>query len=178
MSIRKTLYSSVMAACAILTALGTGGCGGGVSTTADAPGGTSPAPKAVITLSTNGTLSAGTAIGGLGVTVDLPDTVTVKTTAGGTVESGVVVTSGVAAGQATVLALYSGATATAPAKLYLVLAGGSSGMPVGEFATVTCDVKSGVKPAGSDFILNDFSAVDTSGVAIPSLTAGLSETVQ
>jgi hypothetical protein len=177
MRIRRTAHHTVMALCAALIALGTGGCGGGVSTS-DAPGGTPPAPKAVIALSTNGTLSAGTAIGGLGVTVNLPDTVTVKTAPGGTVESGVVITSGVAAGQATVLALYSGATATAPAKLYLVLASGSSGMPVGEFATVTCDVKSGIKPAGSDFSLNDFSAVDTSGVSIPSLTAGLSEKVQ
>ncbi len=180
MNVRKTIHHAVMAACALLTILGTAGCGGGTSTTPAASGGSAPAPapKAVITLATAGTLTAGTAIGGLGVTVDLPYTVTVRTTGGGNVDNGVVATSGVAAGQATVMALYSDATGSTPARLYLVLASSGSGMPVGQFATITCEIKPGADPVPADFSLTDFSAVDTSGVSIPSLTTALSETVQ
>ncbi len=177
MLIRGIAYRTVIGVCATFAALSSGGCGGGVSTTPTAPGGSAPSPQAVITLNTSGSLPGGEAIGGLGVTINLPDSVAVRTT-GGNVDSGVVVTSGVAAGQATVLALYSGATATVPAKLYLVLASSSSGMPVGEFAKVMCDVRPGSAPTSADFSLNDFSAVDTAGASIPSLSAGFSETVQ
>lgn len=178
MYIRIAAYRTLMLACAILIALWAGGCGGGVTTTPAAAGAPAPAPQAVITLNTLGTLTAGTGIGGLGITIDLPNTVTVKTTAGGNVDNGVVVTSGVAAGQASVLVLYSDATVTVPAKLYILLASSTVGMPVGEFATVTCEIRPGGNPVASDFGLNDFSAVDTSGASIPSLTASLHAAVK
>jgi len=176
MGVKGAFNHTMMAACAILLALGTAGCGGGVST-AGGGSGTTALQKAVLTLSTSGTMTAGTEIGGLGVTVDLPDTVTVKTN-NGNVDSSVVTATGAASGQATVLALYSGPTLTAPAKLYLVLSSASSGVAVGEFATITCAVKSGADPVGSDFSLKDFSAVDTSGASISSLTAAFHETIQ
>jgi hypothetical protein len=180
MNTRKAISHVVIAVCAMLTALGTGGCGGGVTTEPATAGNPAPVPaqNVIITLTTSGTLSGPAAIGGLGVTVNLPDTVSIRTTGGGNVDNGVVTASGVAAGQATVLALYSGATASTPAKLYLVLASGGSGLPVGQFATVTCEVNPGGDPVPSDFSLTDFSAVDTSGVSIPTLTAGLTEMVQ
>jgi hypothetical protein len=148
-------------------------CGGDV-TTGPPPAGSAPAtPAAVIALSTEGTLAPGTTIGGLGVTVNLPDSVSVKRDGSGNVDSSVVTTSGVAAGQATVIALYSAATATEPAKLHIALASGSSGMTVGEFAMITCTVPAGDGPAAADFSLSDFAPVDTSGAAIPSLSADL-----
>lgn len=178
MDMKRTAQKASKAVFVVMAALWLGGCGGAVTTTPADNGGTTAVPKAVVTLSTAGALPSGAAIGGLGITVDLPDSVTVKTTSGDSVDAGVVTTSGVAAGQATVLVLYSGATATVPAKLHIALASSSDGMPVGEFATVTCDVKPGGSPTGADFGLNDFSAVDTSGVSIPTLTAGLSEKAQ
>ncbi len=178
MPVPRTAHSTAAAVCAMLIALGSAGCGGGVTSAPAGGPGSTASQKAVVTLSTSGSLAGGTAIGGLGITVDLPDTVTIGTTPGGNVDSGVVAASGVASGQATVLALYSGPTATARAKLHLVLASSSSGMPVGEFATITCGVRSGTNPTAADFSLNDFSAVDTSGASLSTLTVGLTETVQ
>jgi hypothetical protein len=179
MSLKKKAYRTLMAASILVALTGVAGCGsGGSSSSSPASTNTAPQHYAVITLSTSGTLAAGSSIGGLGVTVALPDTVSVRTAGGGNVAGGVVTASGVATGQATMLSLYSGATATAPAKIYLVLAGGSSGMQVGEFARITVAVKQGSEPAASDFGLSDFSAVDTSGVAIPTLSAGITETLR
>jgi hypothetical protein len=169
--------ATLIAFCAFLAALAATGCGSGSQSLPTVSAESTPRQKAVITLSTTGSLSPGTSIGGLGITVVLPDTVYVRTT-GGNVSSGVVAASGVASGQATVLTLYSGATTTLPAKLYLVLAGDSSGLPVGEFATITVDVKSGSDPAPSDFTLDAFSAVDTSGVSIPTVAADFREAVK
>jgi len=174
----KTLqkrYTERMAILVMLSMLWSAGCGGGVTTTSPVPGGPPPAEqKAIIALNTSGSLSSGTTIGGLGVTLNLPDSVTVKTDASGNVDSGVVSTSGVAAGQATVITLYTGPSGTVAAKLHIVLASGSAGMSVGEFAKITCSVRTGGMPAASDFSLSEFSPVDTNGAAIPSLTAGLS----
>jgi hypothetical protein len=163
---------------ALLVVLGlalSAGCGGGVTTTPAGPGNTTPAEqKAVIALNTSGSLSSGTTIGGLGVTLNLPDNVTIKTDASGNVDSSVVTASGVAAGQATVITLYTGPSGSVAAKLHIALASGSAGMPVGEFAKITCSVGTDGMPAASDFSLSEFSPVDTNGAVIPSLTAGLS----
>jgi len=148
------------------------GCGGDV-TTATPEGSASAQPTVVVALDTVGNLSAGTSIGGLGVTIELPDAVTVERDANGNVAGSVVTASGVAAGQATVLTLYSPPTSTVPARLYIALASSSSGMNVGEFATITCAVEGIDAPTASDFVLDDFAPVDTFGNAIPALAVGL-----
>jgi hypothetical protein len=164
-----------MALLVMLSMVWSAGCGGGVTTTPSAPGGGPPAgQKAVIALSTSGSLSSGTTIGGLGITLNLPDSVTVTTDANGNVDSSVVAASGVAAGQATVITLYAGPSGTVGAKLHIVLASGSAGMQVGEFAKITCTVGTDGIPTASDFSLSEFSPVDTNGAVIPTLTAGLS----
>lgn len=175
MNILLKRYSERMAILIMVSMLWSAGCGGGVASTSPVPGSAPPAEqKAVIALNTSGSLSSGTTIGGLGVTVNLPDNVTVKTDANGNVDSTVVATSGVATGQATVITLYTGPSGTVAAKLHIVLASGSSGMSVGEFAKITCSVRTGSLPTASDFSLSEFSPVDTNGAVIPSLTAGLS----
>jgi hypothetical protein len=172
-------YRGNMALLVMVCTIWSAGCGGGVTTTPTTAGGAPPAAqKTVIALNTSGLLSSGTTIGGLAITLNLPDSVTVKTDAGGNVDSSAVATSGVAVGQATVITLYAGPSGTVPAKLRIALASGASGMPVGEFATITCSVREGGMPLASDFSLNDFSPVDTNGVVIPSLTAGLSTVTQ
>jgi len=179
MKIQLTRYWRRMALLVMVSTLWSAGCGGGVSTDPTAPGGAPPpAQKTVIALNTSGPLSSDTTIGGLGITLNLPDSVTVKTDASGNVDSSVVAASGVATGQATVITLYVGPSGTVPAKLHIALASGAAGMPVGQFATITCSVKTSDMPKVSDFSLSDFSPVDTNGAVIPSLTAGLSTLTQ
>jgi hypothetical protein len=179
MKILLKRYPENMALLVMLSVLWFAGCGGQVTTTPTAPGSAPPADqKTVIALNTSGSLPSGTTIGGIGVTLNLPDSVTVKTDASGNVDSSVVAASGVAAGQATVITLYTKPSGTVPAKLHIVLASGSAGMPTGEFAKITCAVSTGVKPEASDFSLSEFSPVDTSGAVIPSLAAGLSTVTQ
>jgi hypothetical protein len=177
MAFMEKTYRTIVMVCASAIVLALTGCGGGTASSAPVSTNTTPQQYALLTLSTSGTLPSDSSIGGLGITVELPDTVSVRTT-GSSVASGVVTASGVATGQATLLSLYSGATVTAPAKLYLVLAGGSAGLQVGEFAKITVIVKQGSTPVASDFGVRDFSAVDTSGVAIPTITASLTETLK
>ena len=110
MKILLKSYPVKMALLVMLSMVWSAGCGGGVTTTPSAPGGgPSAGQKAVIALNTSGPLSSGTTIGGLGITLNLPDSVTVTTDANGNVDSSVVAASGVAAGQATVITLYIGA---------------------------------------------------------------------
>jgi hypothetical protein len=175
MKILLKRYPERIAFLVMLSMLWSVGCGGQVTTTPTAPGSAPTADqKAVIALNTSGSLPSGTTIGGLGVTLNLPDSVTVKTDASGNVDNSAVATSGVAAGQATVITLYTKPSGTVPAKLHIVLASGSAGMQVGEFAKITCSVSTGDTPTASDFSLSEFSPVDTSGAVIPSLAAGLS----
>jgi hypothetical protein len=179
MNVLMKRYPVKTALLVMMSLLWSVGCGGQVTTTPTAPGSAPPADqKAVIALNTSGSLPSGTTIGGLGVTLNLPDSVTVKTDASGNVDSGVVATTGVAAGQATVITLYTKPSGTVPAKLHIVLASGSAGMTVGEFATITCSVGTGGMPTASDFSLSEFAPVDTSGAVIPSLAAGLSTVTQ
>jgi hypothetical protein len=179
MKMQMKRSSEKMALLVMLSVLWSVGCGGQVTTTPTTPGSAPPADqKAVIALNTSGSLPSGTTIGGLGVTLNLPDSVTIKTDASGNVDSGTVATSGVAAGQATVITLYTKPSGTEPAKLHIVLASGSAGMPVGEFATITCSVSADGMPTASDFSLSEFSPVDTSGAVIPSLAASLSTVTQ
>lgn len=178
MSLMKTIGQSLAAAFALLAMLGAAGCGPVDATDAPLPEENAPPPtKASIVLSMSGTPEEGSAIGGLGVTVVLPDTVSVPLTDGAP-DIGVVTASGDAADDTTILSLFTGATATAAARLSLVVAGGAAGLPVGEFATIIVDVKEGHRPVVSDFSLEDFSAVDAYGDRIRTLSAGMALSLQ
>ncbi len=112
--------------------------------------------KAVLTLGTSGTLSSGN-ISAIGLTITLPNGVTVKTDANGNVDSTVVVPSGVDAGAASVTAIYTAATTTLQGKLnFLITSTNLNGFGTGEFATVTCDINSG-NPNAGDFSMSNFS---------------------
>ena len=78
---------------------------------------------AVLKISTQGTLPSGTQIGGIDVTIALPTGVTVKSvTSPPETDSGVVVTSGVAAANSTVLSTYTAATSASTGKVRVLLA--------------------------------------------------------
>ncbi len=169
---KKNIYLVLLLTMAILSACGGGGGGGqGGPTTA------------VITLSTEGTLSTGptgTTIGGVGLTVNLPAGVTVKTDANGNVDSSVVTASGVAQGQASVLALYTAATTTEQARLDIALYSTSlGGFGVGEFAKVNCGIAAGSNPQASELSLTNIQVVDnTSFNILSTVTATFSAVIQ
>jgi hypothetical protein len=150
-------------------------CGGGGGTTVVTPQPT----KAVLTLSTSGTLTGGTVIGGIEVEVDLPAGVTTKattTTANPLImetDSGVVTASGVASGANLVQGTYTTGAAPNTYKVEVLLAS-TGGFSTGQFATVNCDIAAGANPATSDFHTANFVAKDlSSGATITGLTVGL-----
>jgi len=147
-------------------------------------GGSSAAPsKAVLTLSTSGTLSPGTTIGGIQVDVDLPLGVTAKAsgaTANPSVmetDSGVVTAAGAAAGADFVHGMYmAGATPT----VYRVNANvlkSAGGFTTGDFAKVSCGFV-GQNPVVTDFHTANFKAVDLNGTAIAGLTVSVALSIQ
>ena len=141
------------------------GCGSGGG------GGVTQPTTAVLKISTQGTLPSGTQIGGIDVTITLPTGVTVKSvTSPPETDSGVVVTSGVAAANSTVLSTYTAATSASTGKVRVLLAN-SIGFGTGEFLTVHCDIASGSTPIASDFSLSGFVAKDLNGVAISGLNS-------
>jgi len=134
-----TIVTATLAAC--------GGGGGGVS---------EPAPAktaAVLKIGTQGTLAPGTSLYGVGVTVTLPQGVTVATDSSGNVASSVAVVSGVATGGSMATPVYTPATATAKATLKLIVAAPGAGFGAGEFVAVTC-----MLPAGNSLQESDFPA--------------------
>ena len=141
-------------------------CGGG--------GGTSMAvyvpTKATVKLSSAGT---GTTIYGIDMTINLPAGVSVRSSATGTTEAGVITASGGAATGSLVTGIYTAPTGTFPATLQVLLAN-AGGFPVGEFCTVNADVAPG---ASSDFSIESFSARDGDGAAIPGLTGDVSAAI-
>ena len=167
----------LMAMLGIISLPGCGGSGGG--------GGSTPAPTpatqpttAVLKITTQGTLASGTQIGGLDVTITLPTGVTVKSvTSPPETDSGVVVTSGVAATNSTMLSTYAAATSASKGKVHVLLAN-SNGFGTGEFMTVNCNIASGSTPTASDFSLSGFIAKDVNGVIINGLTPGITATFQ
>src|SRR5579883_2571846 len=112
------MNNSIVAICVFLF-LCCGGCGGGAST---APSPSSQPTSAVIKISTQGSLSSGTSISGVGITLNLPQGATVKTNQDGSVASGVVVPSGVTtANDSSILAEYVPASGSGAAKLKIVV---------------------------------------------------------
>ena len=117
-------------------------CGGGGG------GGTPQPTTANLILTSVG--PAGTAISSADVTITLPAGVTVKADTTGAVNAGVAVPSGVSVSAQAPMASYTPATATAPAKVRVLIINGSN-FTVGEFLTVHCDVAVGSFPKPTDF---------------------------
>ena len=133
--------------------------------------------RAVLKLSSAGSLPAGSSLSGINVKVQLPAGVTVTVDGSNVVAAGVVTASGVAAGSSVTPAIYTPATATAPATLeFLVWSTTAQGFGLGEFTTVTCVVESGRFPTGSDFILpaSGFKPADLLLQPVGGLTVTLS----
>jgi hypothetical protein len=146
----------------VLTVCGCAGVGKGVPA--------QPA-TAVLTLSTQGSLPPGSAIGGINVTVTLPPGVTAKADKVGATMENVVVASGVAQG-ALSAAKFTPAEGAAPGRVGLALVK-TEGFGTGEFATLNLDI-TGAPPRPTDFSTAGMGVSDTNGTAITGLTATLS----
>jgi len=129
---------------------------------------------AVLKISTQGTLDAGTSLSGVGITLNLPAGVTVKTDAGGAVDPGVVTVSGGAVPSTLVAPLFTPATTGTNATLTFAVASNTAGgFNVGEFATVTCDIAPGSFPTAADFTLSGLTPGDLFLQAVTGLTASM-----
>lgn len=117
--------------------------------------------KAIVKVATTGSLPSGTLIGGIGATV---------TYAGGkglSILPGNVVLSGVGTGSTLV------PNANTPGQVTLGLIN-VTGLPLGEFATLTFDIAPGNFPSAADFsIAPGSSAIDVSTVTIPGVGASI-----
>jgi hypothetical protein len=139
MNIKQSLLYGLM-----FGVLSLAGCGGG--------GDAAQPTTATLKLSTVGTLSPGTTLSGIGVSIVLPAGVTVATDANGAVSSGVVTVSGVAAPGTVLAPSYTPASGGNPATLtFAMVSNVSAGFGIGEFATLTCNRASGVTPQVTDF---------------------------
>lgn len=161
----------------LLTGCGGSGGGAGIQPTV-----------ATVTLATQGTLPAGKALSGIGITLQLPSGVTPAVAADGTVGSGVVKASGVSAndGSQSIPTYYTPGSATTPGTLSFVLASSvADGFGIGEFATVTLNIAPGTinfatvnlnSTAGSassvatDLKLTSFSPRDLSGTEVDNIS--------
>jgi hypothetical protein len=155
----------VLIALGMLAACGGGGGGGGA---AAAP------TKAVITLSSSGTLAPGTQIGAIEATINLPADVTAPQAVplmSLVTSTDVVNAAGSAAGAEFVYAVYSATTVT-------VDVAKSTGFSTGDFAQVTCDIVSGHRPAAKDFSMGDVTVKDLGGATIPGITVTYTAVMQ
>ena len=140
--------------------------------------------KAVITLSTSGTLPAGTLIYGAQATIHLPAGVTAKASPSSAdpskmvTDNGVVVATGTSVGAEIVLATYLTSTSTPTTYAVESYIAKSSGFSTGDYMTVNCDIAAGSNPAATDFSVSDFKAVDVNGATITGLTVGWTAAIQ
>lgn len=163
---RRILSKLAIVSFTLLTIFGCGGGGGGGGGAPSPGDGTTPTgPQAVVTLSTQGTLPAGTTIGGVDCTVQLPALVTCKSDATGLTDPSATVASGQAQGGTLV-----GNFTAASGKVRIAVIK-TSGFGIGEFATLNLDI-TGSTPNASDFSVSGLSVVDfNSGQIINGLTA-------
>lgn len=157
-----------------LAALSMFGCGGGGGTTAPPP------TKAVVALLSQ-SATAGTKIGSIEVTVELPAGVTVKATQSATnpdkleTDLGVVVLSAATAaafGDIKPVGVYTPATATTPGKIFISLPAQVDFNP-GEYVIVNADFPVGTLFAPTDFKLSGFTAFDNQGAPMPGVTSSI-----
>ncbi|MBI5497668.1 MAG: hypothetical protein HY904_21850 [Deltaproteobacteria bacterium] len=136
--------------------------------------------KAIVKLTTSGSLASGALIGGIDITVSLPAGVSVKATPDSVnervlvVDPGIATASGVAAGaSALAMGTYTLSTRTVALKVVNPI-----GFGTGEFATVGCDLASGTTVTAADFSAHGFAAVDLNGVTLVGLTPGVTVELQ
>ena len=153
---KKNIFIMITVSLLLVAACSGGGGGGGGAT------------KAVVTLLSSGT---GT-ICAVDVTVDLPAGVTLKSSASGETDNGVVVPSGAAATNTYTVGVYSAATGTSPARVRVLMVN-AAGFQPGEFCAVNADLAPGYSPVASDFTIVSFLASDETGSVINGMTAGL-----
>lgn len=139
--------------------------------------------SAVLQLSSSGTLTPGSLIGGIDVTVLLPPGVTVQASPDSAnpavlvPDDGIVSASGAGSGS-TIISVYTAPSSTTGATVRIGLIDGS-GFSGGEFATIHCIISAGYFPQPSDFSLANFTAWDVVSTAtISGLTAGLTVELQ
>jgi hypothetical protein len=176
---KRALTGLLMFIIALFTITGCKSSGGDVTHTQPT--------TATLKIISSGTLTTGTQIGGVDVTVNLPSGVTVQATADSinpavmVMDPGVVLASGVAAGANTLTSdsIYTAATGTWPGKVRVLVINGMTGFGTGEFVTVNCKVADGVFPTAADFNLTNFTAKDlASGATITVLTAGFTADIK
>lgn len=148
------------------------GCG-------DSGGDSSMPTAAVITFSSQGILNAGNGVRGFTATIELPAGVTAKTGTGGSVDTTVVVPSGLLGGSNGTMGpvIYTPATTTAKGTLnFSLLSTAAAGADVGEYATITLAL-SGVNPGVTDFNVTSFTPVDVRFEDLAGLTSKLNLSV-
>lgn len=144
------------------------GCGGGGG------GDSSQVPAAVLTISSQGTLPAGTTLSGAEITVKFPSSVTVKTDGPGVVNSSVVVPSGVTAGQASTLI-----DPLVPGEItFLLVSTAPGGFGAGEFVKLYFTIVPGSTPQATDFVLSGFTPVRLVGDGNAVAALGVTSTLE
>ena len=156
----------------VVAAMALFGCGGG-------GGGASQPTTATLKLSSVG--AAGTTISGIEVTVVLPAGVTVaatttidpavmETNAGVVVLSGATVADPTAFSQLKPTAAYTPAVGTVPGKVKILLPA-QKDFGLGEYVTLNTVIAAGNNPVPTDFKLEGFTAVNSSGAPIAGVTS-------
>lgn len=136
-------------------------CGGGEG------GGSASPTKAIVKVGTEGTVTS--QINGIEVIVSLPAGVTVKATANPPqTDSNVVTGTGKASSPDLELGTYLPESGTVTVYVF-----NTTGIAVGEFATVNCDIAAGVSPHTADFGVSSLKASDLDG----NIISGLSPTI-
>jgi len=179
MNCKRLLACLALISTLFVTACGGGGGGGGST----GGGNNTPQPTtAVVKISTSGSLPAGTQIGGVDVTLNLPAGVAVASSPDSgnpavlVTNAGKVAASGVAVGANTnTLSTYVSASNAAQVIIHVA---NPNGFAVGEFVTVNCDISAGHNPVVSDFSVTGFHAVDLYGVGITVLGTSLNANFQ
>jgi hypothetical protein len=175
----KKLTKSMILTGYCVAVLGCGGGGGSSSSAVTPPVVTPPvvATSAELTLKTSGTSSS--PYKGIELIVNLPAGVTVKTDPANPKQTapGALKLSGAFSPFSTQIfprpfwGRYSSAGAGKPATVSVAIASGLATFPVGEFATLTCDLASGTTPGLTDFSVVNFSAYGSAGTTVSGLTA-------
>jgi hypothetical protein len=163
----NTIYRLLILACALTLVIGCGGGGGGVGGGVS-PSGTTQPTSAAIKIALEG-IASSSPINGVQAILHLPAGVTVKANQNAPQTDIGVVTS---SGADLVMGVYSAATGSVT-----VYVAKTSGIAVGEFATINCDIDPGNFPKASDFSVSDLSAWDTNGALITGLTPTFTATI-
>jgi hypothetical protein len=153
----------------LLTLLAACGGGGGGSSSPNSlsnnpSSGNQTSAKATVKIAISGTLPAGIAISGVGVTVALPAGVTVATDSSGAVVTGSVTPSGIFASGTQTTPIYTAASVGNLASLKICTASSKAAgeSQAGEIATLVVNLANGSVPTADNFVLSDLVVVDAS----------------